>query len=422
MFLTKLAFKNLSRHKRRTILTAIVLALAIMVYLVSDSLLVGLRDMSFENIIELETGHLQVVNSKYWDEKEELPLENLITYDQSLKEDIRHTSGFEALSPQLNFSATLNNGIDELPVMGKGVIPADEKDVFSIDEQFVEGEFFKPGEYKAVIGAKLAQLMDLVLGDYITLLTRTKEGTFNTIDAEISGLVHTANPMFNEGVVYVPLDIAQQALNLDGKVSQIPIRLEGREKTKEAVADLNGRLGKDDRGNKANLHAYSWRQSAEVVIAMSDAQNVENQMVLGIILIIAAVGIVNTVILSALERMEETGMMKALGLKEWEIVYVFALEAAGIGLLGGLMGCLAGGIGVGLLHTYGFDIFALGGAMSENLGSSFGIPVIDKIYGGVNPGAFIFVFSFGVIVSFLVSLLPARWASRKDPVKAIYHR
>jgi len=128
-------------------------------------------------------------------------------------------------------------------------------------------------------------------------------------------------------------------------------------------------------------------------------------------------GIINNVILSALERTEEIGMMKALGMREWEIVFVFMVEATGIGVLGGLAGCLLGYTGVSWLAKYGFSIAYIGGD-----GSDFGVPILDRIYGTWNYPAFSFLFILGVIIAVLSSILPAYWAAHKDPVKAIYHR
>lgn len=414
MFIIKLALRNLFRHKKRTIITAIVISLAIFIYLLSDSLMLGIEELSYANIINLESGHLQVVNPDYWEERQEAPLENLIPLTEDLKKKIREIEGFNAMAGQLRFSASLNNGIDEIPIMGLGINPEEIKRVLTIDEYFVEGSMLTPGKYEAVLGKSLADLMDLKVGDYLTLIVRTKENTFNTIDAVITGLLKTPHPDINDNTVFVPLDIARQALNLEEEISQIVIRLNrDKEEAREIAAELSRNLAEGG----FNLKAYSWQESAETLTAMMQMQDIENFVILGIILVIAAVGIINTTILSAIERMEEIGMMKALGLKEGEIIRVFMIEATGIGIIGGLIGCFFGGIGVTILNQIGLSMNTFGGQ-----DTTYGLPILDKIYGGWNPGAFIFVFVFGVVIALLSSILPARWAARKDPVKAIYHR
>jgi putative ABC transport system permease protein len=411
MFSIKLGIKNLTRQKRRNIITALVIAFAFFSYLFMDSVMNGMEEMSFDNIRNLETGNMQVVSPQYWEDREELPLDNLIYLDQDVEESLKNIEGLSGISPELRFTANLNNGIDELPVLGLGIDPDRYQEVFTTGKYLVAGSMFSLGEPKAVIGEKLAQLMDLKINDYITLLVKTKEDTFNTIDVEIVGLLYTPHPMVNGGTVFVPLDIAQQTLNVENSVSLIAVKLNpGYE------ANIAESLNQNFQREGLNLKAYSWQESAETVIALSTAKKAGISVILLVVLLIGIVGIINNIILSALERTEEIGMMKALGMREMEIVSVFMVEATGIGIIGGLIGCLLGAIGVGWLIKYGFDISIIGDA------SAYGIPILNKLYGTWNFSAFGFLFILGIIVALFSSIAPALWAAHKDPVKAIYHR
>ncbi len=411
MFAMKLGLRNLTRQKRRNMITVMVIAYAFFAYLLMDSVMNGMEEMSFVNIRDLETGNIQIVHSDYWEEREELPLENLVYLDQDVEESLKNINGLSGISPELRFIAYLNNGIDELPVLGLGIDPDRYQEVFTTGEYLVDGLMFSLGENKGVLGEKMAQLMNLKINDYITLLVRTKEDTFNTIDVEIAGIVNSTHPMVNSGMVFVPLDIAQRALNVENSVSLIAIKVNpGYE---ESVTET---LNQNFKGKDLNLKAYSWRESAETVIALSTAKKSGIGVVLFVVLLIGIIGIINNVVLSALERTEEIGMMKALGMKEMEIVSVFMVEAIGIGIIGGLIGCLLGAVGVGLLTKYGFDISYAGDM------ANYGIPILNKIYGIWNFSAFYFLFILGVIVALFSSIIPALWAARKDPVKAIYHR
>ena len=409
MFLTKLAVKNLARHGNRTLITAIIIAFAIFFYILMDSLVGGMTEMSYQTIIDYETGHLQVVNEDYWEEEEKLPLENLLSDAAGIMAAIEKSDGYLASSSELNFQARLNNGGDELPVIGRGILPGDFFKVFALEGQLVEGRMFASGESRVVLGKRLADLMELQVGDYITLLVKDKNETFNTIEAEIGGLVHTSNPNVNQNIVYLPLDLAQKALNVGSNLSKIIIRLD---QAPALAAELEKGLAEND----GNLRVYSWDELEAVSFA--EAQKIENQVILAIILSIAAIAIVNTVILAALERREEIGMMKAMGLQNIEVVYTFVLESVGIGVLGGIIGIILGVAGVWMMVTNGIDFEAMYGMDL----ASFGMPVIGKVYGVWNPAAFIKVVAFGIIVSFLASILPAYQAAEKDPVQTIYHR
>jgi putative ABC transport system permease protein len=412
MFLVKLSFKNLLRHKRRTLITAAIIAWAVFFYIVFDSMLIGMNDMVFQNIIDYEYGHVQVANTTYWEEKDELPLENLVVNNEELNQNLTDIQGYQAHAPQLNFQVRLNDGINETPVMGKGIDPEKTLSVLEYEDYIVEGEMFEMGEYKTVIGQRLAEIMKLELGEYITLLTRTESDTFNTIDAEISGIINTPNPNINQNIVFVPLDIAQDTLNVDNKVTHYIMRLNTQNFNNSVIQNFQSNIN----NYNSNLNVYSWRDLDEVGI--TKAKQSGNAMILMIVLTIAAIGIVNIVILSALERMEEIGMMKALGLKEKEIVFTFVAESTLIGIIGGVLGVILGAIAVYLMTIYGLDF----GALMDMDMSEYGIPIISTIYGSWNPGTFIYMFLFAVFGSLLASILPARWAAKKDPVKAIYRR
>lgn len=411
MFFLKMALKNLSRHKRRTVITALIIAFAILIYILTDGLMIGMTEMSFNNIINLESGHLQVANQDYWDDRRELPLRDLITPNAELEAELKQIEGFVALTERLNFSVNLNNGIDELPVTGVGIELGEDSKVFELDQHLVEGRMPESGSREVIMGAKLAELMDFKLGDYAVMLIRTEEKTFNTIDGEIVGLFNTPHPSLNESNVFISLETAQQSLNVEDKISQYVLRFENQNQAVKSAAGISQRL-------EGNLKAYSWKDAAESLVTMLEMQAIETQVVLAIILTLAAVGIINTIILSALERMEELGMMKALGMHQREIVYTFMGEAAGIGVIGGVMGLIMGAIGLWIFNFYGLDMETLtsGGDIT------YGFPLSGTIYLGWEISSFVFVFFYGISISVLASIFPALWAARKDPVKAIYHR
>ena len=413
MFSIKLGLKNLTRQKRRNFITILVIAFAFFIFLFLDSLMEGMTEMSFNNIKDYETGSIQIAYPAYWEEKDKSPLENLIDFNQDVEESLKNIDGLLGVSPELRFQANLNNGIDETTVQGIGISIEQYNDVFETQNHVAEGSMFTPGESKAVMGVKLAELMSLQVGDYITLLFRTKENTFNTIDLEISGLVYTPNPLINNGNVFVPLDIAQEALNVENSVSIMAIKMDG----EKYVDPTINRIHQIFQEKNLNLHAYSWKESAKTVIAIRSAEDAETAVMLIIILSIGMIGIINNVILSSLERSREIGMMKALGMREWEIVLVFMVEATGLGVLGGLAGCLFGYAGVWWITEIGYDLSYIGGDMSM-----YGVPIIDKIYGAWNFSSFVFIFFFGIAVAFLSSIVPAYWSAHKDPVKAIYNR
>ena len=417
MFNIRLALKNLSRHKRRNLITIFVIGFAFFGYLFAESIMSGMEEMSFDNIKDFETGDIQIANPEYWQEREDFPLNNLMEWDDNFEELIIQTPGVEGISPEMRFSALLNNGIDEMGVIGLGIIPESYNQVFRTKNYFIEGSINTLNEKKAVIGQRLAELMDLKIDDYIILLVRTKEDTFNTIDVEIGGIIRTLNPVLNSTVVLLPLNLVQDGLNVGNGVTSVSLRISFNQNHEEVI--INALRNKFHKENLP-MSVYSWRESARNVIALGASKKNGIAAIMSVVLLIGMVGIVNNVILSSLERTSEIGMMKALGMREWEIVFVFMVEATGIGILGGLLGCLLGFIGVNWLVNNGLSFTKI---MGEGLDwSQYGVPILDRIYGVWNYPAFAYIFFLGVIVAMVSSIFPSYWAAHKDPVEAIYHR
>jgi len=144
MFSFKLGLKNLTRQKRRNALTILVIAFAFFSYLLMDSLMNGMEEMSFENIKNYDTGNIQVTYPEYWEDREELPLENLIYLNRDMEESIKNTDGLLGVSPELRFKANLNNGIDEVAVLGLGISIEQYNQVFATQYYVVEGAIFAP--------------------------------------------------------------------------------------------------------------------------------------------------------------------------------------------------------------------------------------------------------------------------------------
>ena len=412
MYLIKIAWRNLWRRKRRTFVTAGVLALAVFIFLLMDSLMGGMGDISYNNIIDFESAHLEIGLEEYFEAEEDTNrLRQAFPVEDSLINNIEGIDGYQSHVQALDFQANISSGRDEFPLRVRAVEPDRYSQVFNTEEYITDGQFINPGDEGLVIGDRLSRLLEIGVGDYFTLLFRDTTGSFNTIDGEIQGIVSTPHPDMNLGVVLYDIDQARQWTGVEENAStRIFVRIDNRDRAAGIISDLTDRL-------EGGLMARSWEASAEMMIAMETVGQIENYVILGLILLIGAVGIVNVIILSALERVEEIGMMKAMGLKEKEIVKIFSYEATGIGLIGSSLGCFIAGIVNYFFTRYGVAMDAI---ITED--TTYGIPILGRLYGSWNLNAFIFIFIFGIIVAMIASIPPAYWAARKDPIKAIYHR
>ena len=404
-----LAGRNLLRHRSRTLFTFISISIGLALYLILDSMMGGLDQLGIKNLIDLEMGHYRIHAPGYFLDRQYFPLDKSISDPQDVMDRLDGTPGINGVSPRVQFRGNLNNGSEEIPIVGIGVDVAKDPSVFTIFQYISSGGLFSSGEYKALIGKRLAELMELDVGDYAIIITRTQTNTFQAIDVEIGGVLDSPHPQVNIGFVYLPLDIVQGSLAIGQSVTEINLRLSEQDAASRIGTAIRERLG------DIPFEGVSWRVLAGDFLALSQSKRAGQGVIMFIVLIIAAVGIINTLLLSTLERTKEIGTMKAMGMLEKEITTLFLIESGGIGLLGSLGGCIL----AALVNVYLVEVGINFGAL---LGPDFDIGwPVDLFHGVWNWGSYTFAFVFGVAVCLIVGFFPSRRASRLDAVEALGH-
>jgi ABC-type lipoprotein release transport system permease subunit len=404
-FYLGLAFKNLWRHKRRTILTTLAIAVGIFYYIVFDSLMTGINRDSIQSMLDLEVGHFQLIPADA-DSTKKPDLKQLVPNGPVVTSKLRTVPGIQAVAPRLLFAASLISGIEELPIIGIGVDPQLDGTVFKI-QKYLTGRWVNKGAAEVVLGKRAADLLQLKLGDMVTIRTQTKTETYQALDLTVVGIVNCPDPTVNEGQMFLPLDAAGQALGTGDAVSQVVVKTAQIHSLEKVVQDTN----------KLHFPGFrfrlkTWREAAVSLLAVIQQKQVFQYILLFMVAIIAVIGVVNSTLLASLERGREIGILKAMGMTELEITRLFAYEATGLGFIGGLIGILLGLLFNCYLVYVGLDFEKMFGNI--NFGFS-----VDKIYGVWNPGAILGAFIFGMFVSLLASWLPARHAAKVDPAASL---
>ena len=155
--LIKLAFRNIFRNFRRTFFTFIAIAIGLALMLMTDSLLQGIDVQSFAKIINYETGHVKIFSLGYQKDKDNLPLDKLITAPSNLIGTLRRDTEVAGVTSRVNFRIMLSDRIDEIPAIGVAINPADDQSVFELKQSIEQGQFLVGSEEAMLIGEKLAQ-------------------------------------------------------------------------------------------------------------------------------------------------------------------------------------------------------------------------------------------------------------------------
>lgn len=412
MFLIKLAWKNLTRHKRRTVITASALAVGLIMYIVIDSLLVGMFEMSNNNLKDAETGDGKILTTQAFEDIKFLPLNNRIINPDEIM-DLAEGLGAKA-SKRVLINGDMIFTDEYFPLSGSTPIlftavdlETDNRAYNIFKERFlVDGRFMEPGADEVVIGSWLAEDTGAEVGDWFTLAVRTAAngddpGFFQTIDVEIIGIVKVDNPMINRRVVYYSLDMADYYLDLYGSVTDVTIRVPFNESLTDFQKRINPLL-------PDGVEFYTWKEISPDYVKLLETETGGSTVIVLLIVLIALVGITNTMLMTINERQRELGMMRALGMSSKDIRIAFLYEAAGIGVIGSVIGLLLGIIiNYPLIH-YGIDY------STWLRDTDMGYKISAIMHGAWHIEALIISFIMGIIIPVLVAIIPTKKAILKS--------
>ncbi len=419
-FLLRLAWRNLSRHRRRTVITTIALAFSVAVLIFMDSMLGGIDQESQRNLVWYETGSGKVVTSAQLEDLDQVALKH------ELADYVPITNALSELgianTPRISFVGELFFGEGSLPIRFVGIDPDTDEEVFRLRDALLPGSsYVEAGMPGLILGSWTTDDLGLSVGDFVEVRTRTRHGAMQVLELELVGILLSANPTINRGVGYLPLDIAQYDLEMDG-VTEIalgalpsvlgrPIAVPGGAFLSREIERLNAQLGT----RFADVAVVGWPQIARDYLALMESKSSSNAMLLFLIFLIAAVGISNTMLIAVYERIREFGMMRALGMDDAAIRATMVFEAGIIGLLGSLAGLVLGAAATFWLVNWGIDVSGLYGDVS------IGYRVTGEFRGAWNPGTMATAVVFGVLASMAIALVPARRALRLDVVQSLRH-
>jgi ABC-type lipoprotein release transport system permease subunit len=402
-----IAYRDLGRHRRRSIFTLLAVALGLGLLLVMDGLISGVMADSLANSIRLRTGHVQLRAASFQEDQLSLQAKDLLANPDELAAKAKAMSEVKAAAPVL-WSSVILNTIDQsagLQLMGIDTTSALYDPIRS---GVVAGGWLAPDDRDGIlIGRLLAEELGVSAGEKVNLTLvnadgRPDEGTFT-----IRGLFSTGIPSYDQSAVFMPLDKAQAFTGSGNHASLIMLLLNNQNDADKVASALAS----------PGVVALTWSDLNKFFVeTIGTAMSFYVILDLIVILIVAVI-IVNTLLMSVFERVREMGILSALGMKGGQIRLMFLLEAATLALIGIAVGLIIGAAGVWYLATTGIPI---GDKMAAVAGSNFALSA--TMYGRFEPTSFINLSLATLIVVVLASLYPAFYASRLEPIKALHEQ
>ena len=406
--LWRIAVRDLRRNKRRSALTMIAVMLGLALVITLHSYEMGAMETSIKNNIRVQTGHVQVRAESYDEEKASLKWEDLLQEPQAVAAQAKGLPNVRDAAPVLWGSGILNTTDESVGLRIYGVDPLAET-MLPFREGLVAGGWLAPEDRSGVLlSQRLAETMGLAVGDGISLLVNTSGEQPDEAVFEIRGLYDSGIPGFDDVTVFMPLAKAQAFMRVGDRASAVVAVLEDQEGADAVAAALSA----------PGLEVLTWRDLNEMMLTLTESAMGILYLFYGIVMAIVAVVVANTLLMSVFERTREMGILASLGMKGRQIMGMFLMESATLGLLGILLGVGLGSLGAYYLVNVGISLGDLDMSDIAGTGSS-GFALGNTLYGTYAWGDTVMLSIVCLVIILVASLYPAWFATRKEPIDAL---
>ena len=406
-FYLRLSWRNIWRHRRRTVIVAVAIALTLAMMLAYDGMMEGFQNSIYENAIKVMGGNIQVHAVGYQAADEEYPLLP-VPDDEAVVSAAEAQKQVVVASRRINTSGMVSNREGAFPVTIVGIEPEQEKEVSLVAQRISTGRYLTAEDEDVIfIGQGLADAMQITVGDRITLVGSVKHQQERSRTMTVIGIYDVGMPEIEKHTLYMSLNEAQSLYGLNGKSTEVLISIKTLGQEQKVIGALEKQL--------PNYEVTSWETNYPELFDVVGTKNQVMDIFSIIILSIAGIGILNMLLMAVYERTREIGVLAALGLRPNQISLLFLLEGGMIGIVGLLAG-LVMGISINfILSKVGIDYSSFS-SMTE-----FTALITDRIYSTLGLSKIIMRSVTVLVISFLAAFMPAREAAQNEPAESLHY-
>ena len=406
-FLWSVAWRNLWRQKRRSMITAFAMATGVALCMSMIAVTDGMYTDMFEVMVEQQLGHVQVHHPDY-------PARGLVfdtLADRSmLIEKIEAVPGTVAVSPKLAGFGLLGGEDKSVGGLLVGVDPVRDAAVSPVQSRIQQGRYLaEAAAHEIIVGHQLAEEIEVGLGDEVVAVTQATDGSVGNDLYTVVGMFKTGDVGMDHSGGYIHLDDAEALLVLDDQAHGITVLTDHADNVESYSAALSAAVATD------GVQVQPWWEASPKTAQMMSMRDVTAYFLLGIVFAVAAFGVINTMMMSVYERTREMGVLRALGLRKGKLVWLVVFESFFLAGLAAFIGLVIGGLLDWYVVVYGIDF---SGSMPDGF-SWEGVMLDPVMRGTVRPQGVILTVCAVFFVSIMASLWPAWRATKLQPVTAI---
>lgn len=401
-FLAKMAFRNVFRQKRRSILTGLTMIGGFVLLSLSISISDGTYDTAIDTFTRFSTGQVQVHKRGYL---ERPTLYNAIADPVKVGDRIAEVRGVESWAPRLYSGALAFIGKKTTVANLTGIDPELESRTTRILQKIGQGRFLSAQPNNEVmIGAELADILNAKLGDELVLIAQAADGSIANDLFRIVAVLKTGISAGEGRNCYLHIQSARDFLALPGKAHEIAVSLRDFHQSRQAALRIDGVL------NNPALDAEPWeiveKQFYQAMLVDKEGMWISFLIIVAIV----AIGVLNTVLMAILERTREYGVLKALGTRPSDIFALILMETGFLALLA---------VVISAVISLGVNAYMAAHGINYPTPITMGGIVMRTMRGTVNLRSFIWPAAITFFTAILVSLIPAIHAVHVKPVDAL---
>ena len=409
MRMFKLALRNLFRNKRRTVLTVAAIAFGLTMMIWTVNFQKGGYGTMIRTGISSMAGHV-VVQAKGFQEEKEVTL--LVQGASGIADQLQAEFPDAVVASRIIMGGLLTSTSTSAGAGLSGIQPRAEEQVQDLHTKIVEGEWLSDDDREILIGKAMADALDVDLGDKVVFMGQNGTDEVQSRMFRIRGIFRTGAASMDGRMVIVHLSAAQELMAAEDVAHQVTVHLSEPEASFAAADRAEALVG------RADLDVLNWKEALPELAGMIQMDRASGDFMMAIIGIIVAFGVLNTLLMSVLERTREFGVMLSLGMKPRQVFGLVLTEGLVLGGIGALFG-----LGLGLLFSLqavyqGIDYAAFTGSEAMEME---GIVMDTVMKGDWDPMRMSLYMAFAVIFCVGAAVYPAWAISRLQPVQAMRH-
>lgn len=405
-----LAWRNIWRNRRRSLLTILAVVFASFLSLLQRGLATGTWEFNVRNTVEMFAGYLQVQRTGYQDNPS---LSKSLAYPATLRSILRQTDGVAGFAPRIQADGLVSFRDRSSGIMMFGLEPEAEQHVSRFHRRVVEGHYLtSDADDEIVVGSTLLANLGARVGDTLVMLAQGYDGVLGNLKFRVVGAIRMGVPSFDASSVLMTLGAAQELLAMEGRVSLVAVSIDDLDELARVRDRLQGGI---TAAAIASASVLTWDEVMPDLAQAMAFDRIGDYFFMFVLIIIITFGILNTVLMSVTERFREFGVTLAVGMRPRQLVvqvFVESLYMIAIGILTGA--------------TLGYAVNAYVEAHPivftgefEQIYAQYGF--LPQMVGTTEWWVLGQVVAIIAVVSFLSLLYPLYRVARLEPLKGIRH-